>query len=166
MIWGVYPFNNYTCHHDMQTPAVMGMNEPNHPNQADRTPAEVVAIWPEMEANSNGLPLISPSAARCGSYCAQTELEWWDEFFLLCNGSCNVTYLAVHSYWCNADKVMNYLEMLYNRYNRPIWLTEFACRPNENNRNEGRIKRFMEAILPRLEAADYVIKYCIFLVVF
>ena len=164
MIWGVYPNNNYSCHHGAGN-AVMGMNEPNHFKQSNRTGEQVAAIWHLVEQNANGKPIISPSAAPCGKDCNGNTTEWFDSFFAACNGSCNITYLATHTYWCNADKVMNFLLDLYNRYGYKIWLTEFTCRPNPKKVDKaGRVRTFLEAILPRLESADYVDRYYIYFI--
>ena len=48
---------------------------------------------------------------------------------------------------------------MYNRYGKKIWLTEFAC-PMTNDPNT--IKQYMQEVLPRLEAADYVDRYAWF----
>ena len=51
---------------------------------------------------------------------------------------CRIDYLATHDYpghyQGNVDDVMNRLELLYNRYGKKIWLTEFAvcCTRDEN----------------------------------
>ena len=48
---------------------------------------------------------------------------------------------------------------LYNAYNRKIWLTEVAC---PGTRDPATIRRYMEELVPRLEAADYVDRYAWF----
>ena len=48
---------------------------------------------------------------------------------------------------------------LYNAYNRKIWLTEVAC---SGTRDPAAIRRYMEELVPRLEAADYVDRYAWF----
>ena len=47
---------------------------------------------------------------------------------------CRIDYLATHDYRGEADKVMQRLELLHQRYGRKIWLTEFAvcCTRDEN----------------------------------
>ena len=47
---------------------------------------------------------------------------------------CRIDYLATHDYRGEADKVMQRLELLHQRYGRKIWLTEFAkcCTKDEN----------------------------------
>jgi hypothetical protein len=51
---------------------------------------------------------------------------------------------------------MDYLQQIWNRYKKPIWLTEFAC-PQDKSADDQ--LQFMKAILPRLESASYVFRY-------
>ena len=69
---------------------------------------------------------------------------------------CRIDYLATHDYVGNANQVMNRLEMLYKRYGRKVWLTEFAvcC-----TREENVVTDFVKEIVPRLEQADFVYRY-------
>ncbi|XP_045173982.2 uncharacterized protein LOC123535392 [Mercenaria mercenaria] len=157
MVWGFYWNTDYTCHTDVSNAGVLlGPNEPNHQSQSDLTPAEAAAAWPSFESNSNGLALVAPSAAPCGSGCNGNTTEWLDEFFALCT-DCRVDYIATHTYWCGVDKTMDFLQMIYDRYGKPIWLTEFACRHKKNN--PAKVLSYMQEILPRLESATFIHKY-------
>ncbi|XP_045172208.2 uncharacterized protein LOC123534169 isoform X2 [Mercenaria mercenaria] len=135
---------------------LLGFNEPNHQAQSNLTAQQAFELWPEVITLATGKKLVSPAAAPCGKNCNGDAFEWFDEFFRLCNGNCKLDYLATHVYYCDADRVMNYLLELYNKYNLTIWVTEFAC-PGETD--PAIVLAFMEAILPRLEAADYVFRY-------
>jgi len=70
-----------------------------------------------------------------------------------------VDYLATHGYWCDANTMMHYLQDLWNRFHKKIWLTEFSC-PQKHSVHEQ--LAYMKAVLPRLEAADYVYRYAWF----
>ena len=155
MVWG------YTRHHADEniwflpnTTAILGFNEPNMYNQANLTARQAAEHWPEIERKSHGAPLVSPSAIQCGGpeWCYGNQFEWFDEFFRLCNG-CRVDYLATHKYTCDANYLMSYLQSLYGRYHKKIWLTEFAC-PDTTDPNVQ--LKYMKEILPRLEAAPFV----------
>lgn len=65
--------------------ALLGMNEPNHQEQAAMTPEQAAALWPLLEAAAathGGLRLGSPSAAPCGAGCiVANPLEWLRQFF-------------------------------------------------------------------------------------
>lgn len=41
-------------------------------------------------------------------------LQWFDEFFKTCNGTCKIDYLATHHYGCNTNDAMNYINSLRN----------------------------------------------------
>jgi hypothetical protein len=47
----------------------------------------------------------------------------------------------------------------WDRFHKPIWLTEFAC-PQKNSVNDQ--LHYMRSLLPRLEAASYVYRYAWF----
>ena len=60
------------------------------------------------------------------------------------------------------------LDRLYTKYNRPIWITEFAPADwdaksvEENRHTEEDVLEFMRKVLPALEHLDYVIRYAWF----
>ena len=138
---------------------ILGYNEPNHKSQANLTPEEAVNAWAEIESIANGRELVSPSAAPCGGdNCVAPRNEWFNDFFDGCNNRsppCKVDYLATHTYWCNAEKVMRHLTNLSIEYQLPIWLTEFAC---SGDVYEGEQLDFMKEMLYRLENASFVYK--------
>jgi hypothetical protein len=133
----------------------LAFNEPNHISQSDVTAQEAAAAWPELERRCKGAKLVSPSACICGEMCNDKPIHWFDTFFELCK-DCRVDYIATHTFSCNANKVMKYLEDLYNRYGKLIWLTEFTCGQLDNIEI---MKLFMKQILPRLEAAPYIFRF-------
>ncbi|XP_052799039.1 uncharacterized protein LOC128230637 [Mya arenaria] len=150
MVWGGHRHINLTS----TAPAVLGFNEPNFHSQANLTPAEAVAEWAKLESRSHGRPLVSPAASSCHttSKCYGDTTEWFDEFFRLCK-DCRVDYIATHAYHCHGATTMAYLERLWQRYHRKIWLTEFSC-PGTDDHNKQ--LQYMQELLPLLEAADYV----------
>lgn len=153
MVWGAHRTVNIAT----DAPAVLGYNEPNFHSQANLSPAEAAALWPEIEQQSHGRPLVSPAAAPCKtvSKCIGDSFEWFDEFFRCCNG-CRIDYIATHAYHCHGNTTMAYLQQLYDRYGKKIWLTEFAC-PGSNDVNKQ--MTYMRELLPQLEAADFVYRY-------
>ncbi|XP_060605819.1 uncharacterized protein LOC132758271 [Ruditapes philippinarum] len=153
MVWGYWSDTKIFI--DDAAEFVLGFNEPNHVEQSNMSPEKAAAAWKEVEKHSKGKPLVSPSAAVCGKNCRSTEIEWFDKFFELCK-DCRVDYLATHTYWCNANKTMTYLESLFKRYGRKIWLTEFACGESPYELEQ---LNYMKDMLPRLEAADYIYRY-------
>ncbi|XP_045191141.2 uncharacterized protein LOC123547963 [Mercenaria mercenaria] len=139
---------NFTRH----THFVLGYNEPDREDQANLTPQQVADIWPDIEKQSHGRLLVSPAVAV-------HDFKWYDEFFRLCN-NCRIDHIAAHAYSCNANHIMSYLEKLYHRYHKKIWLTEFACPHATDDQPQ---LHLMQTLLPKLEAANYVFRYAWFM---
>eukprot|EP01084_Bolivina_argentea_P133180 235025_1 len=148
MIWGAQYVND-TIPGDFKH--LLGFNEPNVKGQSNMTPQEAYKDWKIIQKKYGDKILISPACGQNGAN------NWYDEFFKLCNGTCNISFLAVHAYMKTAQDVMNFLEALWNRYHLKIWLTEFNY-----NLNGGTIQdqqSFMNALIPKLESAQYVYRY-------
>ena len=152
MVWSWYPGHSGTVRVPDHAEAILGFNEPNHKQQANLKAADAAVYWHNIEQQSKGKPLVSPSSAPCGNNCNGDTIAWFDEFFRHCNG-CRVDYLATHHYSCNADTTMHFLKSLYDRYGKKIWLTEFAC---PYSADPHRQLHYMRTLLPKLEASPYV----------
>lgn len=154
MIWGHQALINMNI--SDAASYILGFNEPNHFEQSNITAKQAAIYWRELERKSRDKLLVSPAASKCTHVtgCHGDAMEWFDEFFENCKG-CRVDYLATHMYKCNANTVMNFLEGLYQRYGLQIWLTEFACPYSSDPEEE---LKFMEDIIPRLEAAPFVFR--------
>jgi len=158
MIWG---YQEEDWWHDDESdpvaekyPIILGFNEPNHADQSDLSPDVAAAGWMEVQELYPDRILVSPAPAGGNTH-------WFDQFFQACEAlGCRIDYLATHDYDGHVNKVMERLEDLYNRYGLRIWLTEFAkcC-----TRDQAAVETFARAIIPRLEAADYVYRYSWFI---
>lgn len=138
----------------------MGYNEPNQLTQANMTAEEAAAHWPYIEQNCKLAKLVSPSAVNCGvGKCNDYPFDWFDKFFSYCK-DCRVDYLATHTFMCDPNKLMDYLQKLYDRYGKEIWLTEFSCGMEDN---ADILAIFMKQILPKLEASPIVYRFVSFL---
>jgi len=144
--------------------ALLGFNEPNHAPQANLSPLQAASIWKSVEAaaKSKGIKRIgSPSAAgfctNAGHKCGLDTITWFDQFFCHCK-DCQVDFLTTHSYACDAQKLVSFLDLLHERYGKPIWLTEFNC-GDGSNQPEEKHNAFMKEVIPALEGLDYVERY-------
>ncbi|XP_067649109.1 uncharacterized protein [Haliotis asinina] len=158
MVWGYW---GQKMNFPSSTQHVLGFNEPNHKDQSHMTPQAAATHWREIQTAAHGMSLVSPAPARCGSVgglCTEETYKWLDDFFKACSG-CQVDYVGVHTYTCNANSDMRFLETVYHRYNKKLWLTEFAC-PYSSSLSH--IENYMKAIVPRLEAAPFVARYAWF----
>ncbi|HEX3773934.1 MAG TPA: glycoside hydrolase family protein [Polyangiaceae bacterium] len=132
MVWGG-GFN--VANVEKQIPAgakyLLGFNEPNFgasQGQSNLTPQQAASMWPQIQqiAADKNLQIVSPALNYCSGDCNQTDpFVWWDQFFAACT-NCKVDYLAAHWYACTVNALEDYLTQL-KKYNKPIWLTEFAC---------------------------------------
>ncbi|KAH3804620.1 uncharacterized protein LOC127836305 isoform X2 [Dreissena polymorpha] len=149
MVWSMHSNNvSRWIHIPSNSKYVLGFNEPDHRDQANMTPQEAADYWPLIEQAAVGIPLVAPAPGA-------QNFHWLDTFLYLCH-NCRIDYFAAHLYSCNADETMAYLQKLYTRYHKPIWLTEFGCAYMADEESQ---LRLMQALLPKLEAADYVFRY-------
>jgi Glycosyl hydrolase catalytic core len=105
---------------------LLGFNEPDMSGQANMTPSAALALWPQLQAT--GMRLGSPSVA----YGGDTPGGWLDQFM---SGAAakgyRVDFITLH--WYGSDfssaavgQLKSYIQAVYNRYHKPIWLTEYA----------------------------------------
>ncbi len=87
-----------------------------------RSVNEAIRLWPRLQ--SMDLPLVSPSPAN-------TSNTWLSSFFSqAANLGHRVDYTAVHTYPSpnggSSDGLVNFVQGIYNDWDRPVWLTEFS----------------------------------------
>jgi hypothetical protein len=104
---------------------LLGFNEPDVTEQANLSADQALDLWPQLTATGRrlGSPAVSAGAATPGG--------WLDRFLAGAAGrDLRVDFVAVHWYGTNpataVDDLGGYLRAVYDRYRRPIWLTEFA----------------------------------------
>jgi hypothetical protein len=110
---------------------LLAFNEPNFNDGAKLTPQEAVNAWVNVEkiAAAKNLEIVSAAPAYNGpvNYGGYTSpVAWHDQFFLLCP-NCKVDYIAFHTYDSSSGAVIGVTGLL-KKYNRPVWVTEFANR--------------------------------------
>ncbi|CAG7653770.1 sigma-70 family RNA polymerase sigma factor [Streptomyces bryophytorum] len=108
-------------------PYLLGFNEPDMSAQSNMTVDQALALWPKLEAA--GKVLGSPAVA----YGGDTAGGWLDRFMSGAKAKgYRVDFIALH--WYGGDfstpnavaQLRSYLQAVYDRYHKPIWLTEFA----------------------------------------
>lgn len=105
------------------TGALLTFNEPDLSSQANLTVSQALALWPQLM--SKGLRLGSPGTG--GSATASTG--WLSQFMSqAATKNYRVDFIAVHFYSGNGDvnAFKSYLEAIYAKYQKPIWVTEWA----------------------------------------
>lgn len=164
MCWGaVYPQD--VAGIEAQIPEgskyLLGFNEPNFKSQSNITPAQAASMWPNLEkiAADKGLELVSPAVNWCGDCVdgvTNDPVDWLDKFFASCPG-CKVDYIAIHSYAPGAVALKNYIEK-FRKYNKPLWITEFAPWDPPKPDFEG-VVNYMKEAIPILENEPLVFRY-------
>ena len=134
--WNATALTNYLNVHP-EVKYLLTFNEPNLTGQANMTPAQAAALWPQVEAiaNTYNLKIVSPAMTYCASGClapyntgSLSGTDWLDAFFADCPG-CRVDYIGLHIYdtWLYGftGNIGN-ATTGYRKYGKPIWITEFA----------------------------------------
>ena len=146
---------------------LLGFNEPDRPDQANMTVEAAIASWPALM--KSGLRLGSPATSDpfnpwMGTFMTQAEANNY-----------RIDYVAIHCYWYKtAAQWKSDLQNIYDRYKRPLWITEWNVGANwtGNNFPDGptvltdanaiKHKNDLAAILTVLETTDYVERYSIY----
>ncbi len=147
---------------------LLGFNEPNFFSQANLSPAQAAALWPQVEqiADQRNLELVSPAVNYCGGGCHDTDpVRWLDDFFAACSG-CRVDAIAVHVYvGCNpaganhAQWLIEKVERYKAEFTHPIWVTEFACDDASSMQEQ---VEFLRDAVTWLENEPRVVRYAWF----
>lgn len=138
---------------------LLAFNEPNFNDGARLTPQEAVNAWVNVEkvANAKNLEIVSASPAYNGpdNYGGFSDpTKWHDQFFQLCP-TCKVDYIAFHTYDNTAGSVIGVTGLL-KKYNRPIWVTEFANRVIQSAADK---TAFMKQIVTSFENDPDIYRY-------
>jgi Glycosyl hydrolase catalytic core len=147
---------------------LLGFNEPNFGSQANISAVDAAALWPELEAiaQARGLRLVSPAVNFCGGDCQDTDpFRYLDDFFAACS-DCQVDAVAIHIYvGCSpsgdnkAEWLINHVETYKERFDKPLWLTEFAC---DSAASFAEQQAFLEDAVAYLEGEPRIERYAWF----
>ncbi|QTN31487.1 hypothetical protein HZ994_03800 [Akkermansiaceae bacterium] len=140
---------------------ILGFNEPDQKHQANMSVEKALDAWPLLMGT--GLRLGSPG-------CVHPDKLWMMEFMAgVEERKLRVDFVCIHSYTGPSPAAfIERVESVHEMFRRPIWITEFAvgdweAKSVETNRHKPeRIRKFMEELLPQLEAMDIVERYAWF----
>ncbi|GAA4032870.1 hypothetical protein GCM10022212_34900 [Actimicrobium antarcticum] len=148
---------------------LLGFNEPNFISQANKTPTQAAALWPVLEsvARTRDLQIGSPSVNYSGDPVSEggvtfsDPVAYLDAFLAACAG-CKIDFIPVHWYACDVPALKAYVDR-FRKYNKPIWITEFACgdRPHEQITVDVQ-RAYMTAAVKYLESEPAVARYAWF----
>lgn len=102
---------------------LLGFNEPDYQSQAYMTVEQAITLWPHLM--KTGLRLGSPATASK----ALSSTSWLGQFMSRAKAlGYRVDFICLHYYSATGDVTAfkNYLTAIYNTYQKPIWVTEWA----------------------------------------
>ena len=167
MIWGKNSLNNEALENlknlreTGQIKHVLGFNEPDLETQSHMSVDEAIALWPKLE--EIGVPLGSPAPAGLRN-------GWLEEFMLKAEqNNLRVDFICIHLYLNNNPQLfLDMIDETYNKYNKPIWITEMAVVDNQatsidnNKYSPIQILGTMRTLLPELYNRKYVHRFAWF----
>ena len=128
------------------------------------TPAQAAELWPAVVALAKELnmKIVSP-ALNYGTLDGYHDpVKWLDEFIAQPQVSADdFVAIALHCYMPAAGSVKNFIDM-FEKYGKPIWLTEF-CNGNSNNISEDTQLAYMCETINMLESHPNVQRYAWFM---
>ncbi|MEV4637940.1 glycosyl hydrolase [Actinoplanes sp. NPDC049548] len=142
--------------------SLLGFHEPDSKDQADLTVEKALELWPRLE--ETGLRLGSPAVASG----ADVPDGWLDRFMSGAREKkLRVDFIALHWFGSDfsdaaADQLMDYVQRVHERYDMPIWVTQFGL---TNFTGEPRypdakqLTTFLTKATKNLDATPYVERY-------
>lgn len=143
---------------------LLAFNEPNLKDQANMTPQHAAMKWPALKALAQelNLKLVSP-AMNYGTLPGYGDpIKWLDEFFACDEVSLDdISAIAVHCYMAAPGAVKSFIES-FDKYGKPIWVTEFCAWESNIHSQEDQIK-YMCEVLHYMEQSERVERYAWFI---
>ncbi|TYP99805.1 putative secreted protein (Por secretion system target) [Tenacibaculum adriaticum] len=169
MAWsanGIQNVDNWVSQ-DSNVKYVLGFNEPNFMDQANMTPSEAANRWPALQtiATDNNLTIVGPAINYCGNCVSENGVTYsnpftyLDDFFDACT-DCRVDHIALHWYG-GGNSIVDYIEDA-RKYNKPIWVTEFAAWDSSVTEIEDQ-KEYLAGTVNFLERDPDVYRYAWFI---
>jgi RNA polymerase sigma factor (sigma-70 family) len=168
MIWGSGSVTTANLSQARQQGHILlGFNEPDNGGQANMTPAQALDLWPKLMAT--GMTLGSPAVAAGGD----RPGGWLDQFMQGAKAKgYRVDFITLHWYGGNftttsaVSELRGYIQAVHDRYQVPIWLTEYALTDFSGSSprfpTQGQQAAFVTASARMLASLPYVQRYAWF----
>ncbi|MCJ1446775.1 MAG: hypothetical protein MMC23_007282 [Stictis urceolatum] len=139
---------------------LLGFNEPDcsGENSASMQVDKAVQVWNDMIApwGEKGSLLGSPSM------CMQKDESWLQQFSQA-QLNRDWDFTAIHVYKIDMDGVQQDIDHYWNTYQKPIWVTEFACVDDQNGftacSDQGQINQWINDVVDLFENNEHVMAY-------
>ncbi|MBP5773191.1 MAG: hypothetical protein J6W35_03885 [Eubacterium sp.] len=147
---------------------VLGFNEPDLVWESNFKTDVAMRRWmKDIMPNKGNMLLGSPAVSVFPQWS-----DWWKQYWNILPGSAKsaTNFIAVHNYnkyYNGSQTALDYLEKIdecYNKYRKPIWITEFAIWKFDKNDKAGcaKTQEFMRIVLKGLNERSYVERYAWF----
>ncbi len=153
---------------------ILGYNEPERPDQANHNVNDAIWSWKQVtdRVAGTGLKLVSPAVSDTSE-----GRQWIQQFMNQVNqrnsdndptNNLQVDEVAFHWYGNvdpnnvqgSANNFLGAVQWYRDRFNKPVWITEFAGMDWGNNRTTEQQadanRRFLDIVVPELERRSYV----------
>ena len=145
---------------------LLGYNEPDRPDQANMSVADAIGAWPDLLWP--GLRVGAPAVSDGG-------LNWLYDFMGQADAAgLRVDFVPVHYYRCygnpgdpagTANQFYNFLKGIYDRVQRPLWVTEWNNGANWTSCPDpsfAQQEAAVEAMINMLENTPFVERYALY----
>jgi hypothetical protein len=152
MVWGKHDIAPTAM---IPNSPLLGFNEPDGAQQSNISVQTALNLWPTIQASGRriGSPATAGNPSKDGS--------WLDQFV---KGGGTFDFTCVHWYAPpNADSFLKEVDAIWTKYQKPIWITEFAVADWSGKFPGGfdveLVKQFMKDACAGLESRSYVERY-------
>ncbi len=144
---------------------MLGFNEPDLGSESNIQATTAASRWTNYYVPLKGnLRLGSPAISTASPL---VESKWWDTYWntLSASDKANTSFIAVHKYYeyYNAETAYEFLMLIdetYSKYQKPIWVTEFALwRFDIHSADAKKAEEFLKIVCKGLNERSYVERY-------
>ena len=145
---------------------LLAYNEPDLKWEANVQPGTMVYRWNDLVRDKGNVRLGSPAISTAKPLMESTD--WWEPYWngLSADAKANTTFIAVHKYYENysaktAYEFLMLIDETYEKYKKPIWVTEFALwNADKNNaKASANAQEFLKIVCKGLNERSYVERY-------
>lgn len=146
---------------------MLAYNEPDLSWESNVRPDTMILRWNnEFVKNKGSMRLGSPAIST--SKPLMESDNWWEPFWngLSADAKENMSFIAVHKYYENynaktAAEFLMLIDETYEKYKKPIWITEFALwNADKNNATaSANVQEFLKIVCKGLNERSYVERY-------
>jgi len=163
MLWGERQISQWTntinqTIRNRNVTHALAFNEPQQIAQSNLSSQQGADLWRTyvQPLKVQGIRLGSPATSS-----APSGKTWLQGFIAAC-GDCTVDFTALHWYGINSTEFVVYLQDFHNTFQRPIWVTEWACQnfvQADGQCSQQDVINFMNATQSFMDQTEWVERY-------